>query len=55
MVFGNNIEDRFRKLPYLIFYLACGYVAAYGFAAVNASSLQPLVGASGAISGVLGA
>jgi membrane associated rhomboid family serine protease len=55
LVFGNNIEDRFRKLPYLIFYLACGYVAAYGFAAVNASSLEPLVGASGAISGVLGA
>jgi membrane associated rhomboid family serine protease len=55
LVFGNNIEDRFRKLPYLIFYLASGYVAAYGFAAVNAGSVQPLVGASGAISGVLGA
>jgi len=55
LIFGNNIEDRFRKLPYLIFYLACGDVAAYGFAAVNASSVQPLVGASGAISGVLGA
>src|SRR5205814_712353 len=34
LIFGNNIEDRFRKVPYLIFYLACGYVAAYGFAAV---------------------
>jgi len=55
LIFGNNIEDRFRKLPYLIFYLASGYVAAYGFAAVNAGSVQPLVGASGAISGVLGA
>jgi Rhomboid family len=33
LIFGNNIEDRFRKLPYLIFYLASGYVAAYGFAA----------------------
>jgi membrane associated rhomboid family serine protease len=55
LVFGNNVEDRFRKVPYLIFYLACGYIAAYGFAAVNASSVQPLVGASGAISGVLGA
>jgi membrane associated rhomboid family serine protease len=55
VVFGNNIEDRFRKLPYLIFYIACGYVAAYGFAAVNPHSAQPLVGASGAISGVLGA
>jgi rhomboid family protein len=54
-VFGNNVEDRFRKLPYLVFYLACGYVAAYGFAAVYSQSVQPLVGASGAISGVLGA
>jgi membrane associated rhomboid family serine protease len=55
VVFGNNIEDRFRRLPYLVFYLACGYVAAYGFAAVSPNSVQPLVGASGAISGVLGA
>ena len=54
-IFGNNVEDRFRKLPYLIFYLACGYVAAYGFAFVHPSSAAPLVGASGAIAGVLGA
>src|SRR5882724_12441558 len=49
LIFGNNVEDRFRKVPYLIFYLACGYVAAYGFAAMNPGSVQPLVGASGAI------
>ena len=55
LVFGNNVEDRFRKLPYLVFYLACGYIAAYGFAAVYPHSAQPLVGASGAIAGVLGA
>src|SRR5690349_10458763 len=55
LIFGNNVEDRFRKIPYLIFYLASGYVAAYGFAAVNSGSVQPLVGASGAIAGVLGA
>jgi rhomboid family protein len=55
LIFGNNVEDRFRKIPYLIFYLAAGYVAAYGFAAVNSGSVQPLVGASGAIAGVLGA
>jgi membrane associated rhomboid family serine protease len=55
LIFGNNVEDRFRRLPYLIFYVACGYVAAYGFAAVYPHSAQPLVGASGAISGVLGA
>ena len=55
LIFGNNIEDRFRKLPYLIFYVACGYVAAYGFAFLHPSSITPLVGASGAIAGVLGA
>ena len=55
LVFGNNIEDRLRKLPYLLFYLACGYIAAYGFAAVYPGSAGPLIGASGAISGVLGA
>jgi membrane associated rhomboid family serine protease len=55
IVFGNNIEDRFRKLPFLLFYLFCGYVAAYGFAFANQSSVQPLIGASGAIAGVLGA
>ena len=55
LIFGNNVEDRFRKVPYLIFYLACGYVAAYGFAAMNPGSVAPLVGASGAIAGVLGA
>src|SRR5262249_35344905 len=43
------------KWPYWTFYLACGYVAAYGFAAMNPGSLAPLVGASGAIAGVLGA
>jgi membrane associated rhomboid family serine protease len=54
VIFGNNIEDRMRKLPFLIFYLICGYVAAYGFAAAYPSSTEPLIGASGAISGVLG-
>ena len=55
LVFGNNIEDRFRKIPYLLFYLFAGYVAAYGFAFANQTSVQPLIGASGAIAGVLGA
>jgi membrane associated rhomboid family serine protease len=54
-VFGNNIEDRLGRLRYLIFYLLCGYVAAYGFALANAGSTEPLIGASGAVSGVLGA
>ncbi|HEU4422397.1 MAG TPA: rhomboid family intramembrane serine protease [Pilimelia sp.] len=54
-VFGNNVEDRLGRLRYLVFYLFCGYVAAYGFALANADSTEPLVGASGAVSGVLGA
>jgi membrane associated rhomboid family serine protease len=54
-VFGNNVEDRFGRLRYLVFYLLCGYLSAYGFALTNAGSTEPLVGASGAVSGVLGA
>jgi membrane associated rhomboid family serine protease len=54
-VFGNNIEDRWGRFKFLIFYLATGYVAAYGFALANPDMVVPLVGASGAVSGVLGA
>jgi membrane associated rhomboid family serine protease len=54
-VFGNNIEDRFGRIRYLLFYLATGAIAAYGFAAADPSLSQPLIGASGAVSGVLGA
>jgi len=54
-VFGNNVEDRLGRLRYLLFYLACGYVATYGFALANPTSQDTLVGASGAIAGVLGA
>ncbi len=54
-VFGNNIEDRLGKLRYLLFYLGCGYAATYGFSLSMSGSEQPLVGASGAIAGVLGA
>jgi membrane associated rhomboid family serine protease len=54
-VFGNNVEDRFGRLRFLVFYLLCGYFAEYGFALANHDSTQPLVGASGAVSGVLGA
>jgi membrane associated rhomboid family serine protease len=54
-VFGNNVEDRLGRLRFLGFYVACGYAAPYGFALFQASSDQPLVGASGAIAGVLGA
>jgi membrane associated rhomboid family serine protease len=54
-VFGNNIEDRFGRFKFLLFYVLCGYLAAYAFALTNASSSQPLIGASGAVAGVLGA
>ncbi len=53
-VFGNNVEDRLGRLRFLLFYLACGYAATYGFALFQADSAEPLVGASGAIAGVLG-
>jgi membrane associated rhomboid family serine protease len=55
LIFGNNVEDRFGHLGYAFFYVLCGYVAAYGFALVNHDMSQPLIGASGAIAGVLGA
>ncbi|MFF0788873.1 rhomboid family intramembrane serine protease [Streptomyces spiralis] len=55
LIFGNNIEDRMGHVRYLLFYVACGYAAGYGFALLNPDSGQPLIGASGAIAGVLGA
>jgi len=54
-VFGNNVEDRLGRIRYLLFYLVCGYVAAYGFALTQPNSVETLVGASGAVAGVLGA
>jgi membrane associated rhomboid family serine protease len=54
-IFGNNVEDRMGRIGYLLFYLLCGYVAAYGFAFTDPNSTAPLIGASGAIAGVLGA
>ena len=55
LIFGNNVEDRMGRLPFVGFYVCCGYVAAYGFAFGNRSSTEALIGASGAIAGVLGA
>jgi membrane associated rhomboid family serine protease len=57
-VFGNNVEDKLRAFPYLLFYLASGVVAtAVQIALVHAgtNALLPNLGASGAIAGVLGA
>ncbi|MBX9393713.1 rhomboid family intramembrane serine protease [Streptomyces sp. TRM72054] len=55
LIFGNNIEDRMGHVRFTLFYGACGYAAAYGYALLNAESAEPLIGASGAIAGVLGA
>ncbi|WP_392530317.1 rhomboid family intramembrane serine protease [Nostoc sp. C117] len=54
-VFGNNIEDRLGHFKYLIFYLACGALAASCQWFIGMNSQIPSLGASGAISGVLGA
>ncbi|MFN6035080.1 MAG: rhomboid family intramembrane serine protease, partial [Dolichospermum sp.] len=54
-VFGNNIEDRLGHLKYLFFYLTCGALAALCQWFIGINSIIPSLGASGAISGVLGA
>jgi membrane associated rhomboid family serine protease len=53
-VFGNNIEDRLGRLRFLPFYLLCGIAAGLAQAYSDPGSTVPLIGASGAISGVLG-
>lgn len=54
-IFGNNVEDRMGHIRFLLFYLIAGYAAAYGFALADPDLQLPLIGASGAVSGVLGA
>ena len=54
-VFGNNIEDSMGPLRFLVFYLLCGLLAAATHVLTHSTSPVPTVGASGAISGVLGA
>ncbi len=53
-VFGNNVEEAFGTLRYVAFYLATGVVATLAFVLSNPDTTTPLVGASGAIAGVLG-
>ncbi len=53
-IYGDNVERRLGALPYLVAYLVTGIVATLAHALVFASSEMPLVGASGAISGILG-
>jgi len=54
-VFGNNIEDSTGRFRFVVFYLACGLAAALAQAIADPGSRIPMVGASGAISGVMGA
>jgi len=54
-IFGNNIEDALGHIPFVLFYFLCGAAASFTHAFLNAASDTPVIGASGAISGVLGA
>lgn len=54
-IFGNNIEDVMGHVRFILFYVMCGIFAVFSHAITDPSSTMPMVGASGAISGVLGA
>ena len=54
-IFGNNVEDAFGHLRFFVFYLVCGAAAALAMAYIDPGSRVPMIGASGAISGVLAA
>lgn len=54
-IFGNNVEDVMGHVAFLVFYIVCGVFGTLAHVAIYPNSLNPLLGASGAISGVLGA
>lgn len=54
-IFGNNVEDRLGRIRFVIFYLLCGIIAALAQVMGDPSSTTPMLGASGAIAGVMGA
>jgi membrane associated rhomboid family serine protease len=54
-VFGNNVEDRFGHVLYGALYLSAGVIATLGFVAMRPDDVTPLIGASGAVAGILGA
>jgi membrane associated rhomboid family serine protease len=54
-IYGDNVEDGLGHLRFLLFYLVCGIAAVFAQALGNPGSPYPIIGASGAISGVLGA
>ncbi len=53
--FGDNVEDRMGHIRYLLFYVLCGLIATVFYVLFNTGSTVPLLGASGAIAGILGA
>lgn len=53
-VFGDNLENRIGHIRYAIFYILCGFAAAFGQIFMDTNSVIPMLGASGAISGILG-
>lgn len=53
-IFGNNLERKLKRLKFLLFYLVCGVFSLIFYTLFNSNSSIPVVGASGAISGVLG-
>jgi len=54
-IFGDNVEDRLGHGRFIVFYLLCGAAAALAQISLNPDSVVPMVGASGAIAGVMGA
>ena len=54
-IFGDNVEDRFGRVPFVLFYLGCGVAASAAHLWAAADSPIPSIGASGAIAGVMGA
>ena len=54
-IFGDNVEDRVGHGGFIVFYLLCGFVAALGQTVMDPESPLPMVGASGAVAGVMGA
>jgi membrane associated rhomboid family serine protease len=54
-IFGDNVEDRLGHVGFLLFYLACGAVGAVAHVYADPMSFVPMIGASGAIAGVMGA
>jgi len=54
-IFGDNVEDYLGHARFIIFYLFCGVIAAYSHALADPTSTVPMIGASGAVSGILGA